>query len=600
MDKIQDLLRQIRKNPHKPDLHNNIGRLYQQEGDRAEAVKHFFTAARLFTSPGSPARNLNKAVAALKKMLRDFPENHDSYYLLAEIYTEMDNREAAMDVFRSLSDVYQKEGKLLMAVSVCDKITGSDPGNQQAWLKFAELNREAGMPFHAAQALNRAAHLSLKHGDTKEGYSLAVQALKLDAENVDARNFLKDLLGGDDSGALDTAELMKLASGLEKEGQPEQALAILSLLDRGPLSDKAAAMAGKIRQRAGRQEALEEPHPSEKRAPGKYAGMRVLVVDDEREILLLLEQILKGEGFTVLTAKDGERAYEIYQRERPSIVVTDAMLPKLHGFELCRRIKEESGSSVKVMILTAVYKKYKYKSRVQEEFHVDEYLDKPFQITEFLDAFYKIISDLPDSPPEPVMIEDKALASAKGVTILMVGDAEKDLANKIAHFCSRNGCQFNLRSDARMMIEQLESDVPDIILLTDGMRGMDPYVAAWLINNVMGIRSATLVLISMDKRFLEGDAGDFHHRVAAPIGPDTMDTIVRLHNSARERSVISSTEKGMAADERRIEAVLRSKVDHVLKSQFHLESNYTNRIKELEEELEALKGKLRESSTGGS
>ncbi|UCF29914.1 MAG: response regulator [bacterium] len=600
MDNIQELQRQIRKYPHRPDLHSTLGRLYQQRGDRTEAAKHFLAAARLFADPSSPARNLNKAVAALKKMLRDFPENHDSYYLLADIYTEMENKNAAMDVFRSLSEVYQKEGKLLMAVSVHDKITGSYPDDIGAWLKFAELNQQAGMPFHAAQALVRAARLSMKAGRPREASSLTTAALKLDAENMDARHFLKDLLRNGHDGDVDTGDLMDLASDLERMGQTRQALMILSLLENGSLSSQAAAVADGIRKRAGVEKVQGASYTAERPPQTKYAGMRVLIVDDEREILLLLEQILKGEGFTVLTARDGERALEIFQNERPAIVVTDAMLPKIHGFELCRRIKEEAGSTIRVMILTAVYKKYKYKTRVQEEFHVDEYLDKPFQIAEFLDAFYRMIVDLPESSPEVPRVEEEHLASAEGMSILVVAGEERDLINRVSHFCDRNGCFFEVGLNAREMIEQIERDVPDIILLADSMPGMDPFIAAWLTTKVLGVRSSTLILITRDRTLLEGDSGEFHHRVAAPIGPETMDTLVRLHRRARERSAIGPAEKGMTAAERRMEAVLRSKVDHVLKSQYHLETYYTKRIKELEEELETLKNRARETIPGGS
>jgi CheY-like chemotaxis protein/Tfp pilus assembly protein PilF len=600
MDRIQDLLKQIRRHPYRPDLHNSLGRLYQQQGDRPEAAKHFLAAARLFSDSGSPARNLNKAVATLKKLLRDFPNNHDSYYLLADIHTEMDNRDAAMDVFRLLSDVYRQEGKLLMAVSVYDKITGSEPDNLKAWLRFAELNEQAGMPFHAAQAFVRAANLCLGAGDPRESYSLSIKALRLDSDNSNARVFIQELLESNHAGAVDTDELMDFALGLQKQGLSEQSIAILSLLAKTSLSGQAADMIEKIRGRTGIIPVHKDPHPQKRHQPGKYAGMRVLVVDDEREILLLLEQILKGEGMNVLTARDGEKAYEIFQREQPPVVVTDAMLPKLHGFELCRRIKEDSDNAVKVMILTAVYKKYKYKSRVQEEFHVDEYLDKPFQIAEFLDVFYQMVDDLSEPLAELKPSKDKDLTSAEGFTILVVGEGERDLISHVSHFCDRNGCNFQIQPGARGMIEYLEKDVPDIILLSDRMTGMDPFVAAWLIKDIMGIRSATLVLMAGDRKLLEGEPGDFHHRVAVPIGQGTMDTIIRLHNSARERSVISATEKGMAAASRRMEAVLRSKVDHVLKSQHHIESYYTNRIKELEEEIENLKGPRQGKQTGGT
>ena len=102
MEQIKEFLKQLRKHPNRPDLHNSLGGLYQQKGDNGEASKHFLAAARLFSVPDSPHRNLNKAIAILRKMERDFPSHHDSYYLLAEILEEMDNHEEAKEVYCQL------------------------------------------------------------------------------------------------------------------------------------------------------------------------------------------------------------------------------------------------------------------------------------------------------------------------------------------------------------------------------------------------------------------------------------------------------------------------------------------------------------------
>jgi tetratricopeptide (TPR) repeat protein len=250
MNRIQDLLRQVRKTPNRPDLHSNLGRLYIQQGNRAEGLKHFLSAARLFSDRRSPTRNLNKAVVALKKMIRDFPENHDSYYLLAEVYAEMDNVRSAVETYGSLSDMYEKAGKLLMAVSVYDKITNIDPDNIETWVEFARLNREAGMPYHAAQANVRAASLLIQLNREAEAFDLSLKALELDPDNSNALNLLGELMKGEGRFKYDKALLLSLADDLDRDGQTKQALGILSSLGEATGDDSYVVRATELRERA--------------------------------------------------------------------------------------------------------------------------------------------------------------------------------------------------------------------------------------------------------------------------------------------------------------------------------------------------------------
>ncbi|NOY86395.1 MAG: response regulator [Deltaproteobacteria bacterium] len=600
MDRIQDLLRQIRKNPNRPDLHNSLGRLYLQKGDRVAASKHFLSSAKLFADRRSLSRNINKAVASLKKLIRDFPENHDSHYLLADLYLEMEDTESAVGVYRSLADIYQRDGKLLMAVSVYDKITNSDPENIDEWIKFADLNKEAGMPFHASHSYMRAASLSSGMGKSSEEYDLALRALKVDPENNAALESIGRLIKESHGKKYDMEELFSLSKELDRDGHSEQALTIISMLESASGEQRFAVMAAQMCERLGKGgKAGAEAAPHKKSFSGKYSGMKVLIVDDEREIILLLEQILKEEGFQVLTARDGRQGYDIFMSERPHLVVSDAMLPKLHGFELCRKIKEESGESTKVMILTAVYKKYKYKGKIEKEYGVDEYLDKPFQITEFLDTLYKMAEAVYDRPaPEKPAFDDGANL-AKGLFFLIAGD-DKDLLPEVAAFCDRQGCTFKVVQDAKSMISFLEETVPDILLLTDQLRDLAPPAASWLVEKVLGIQSTTRVHITESPSLHGWDSADFHHTVSEPVNSDTLNTIVRMHRNAQARIALKETEKKIRAEGRRMEALIRSKVERVLKSQYQLEHYYTGRIQKLEDELEAIKAGGKGKDTGGN
>ena len=599
MDQIKDLLNQLRKHPNRPDLHNSLGGFYQQKGDAVEATKHFLAAARLFSVPDSPHRNLNKAIAILRKMMRDFPSHHDSYYLLAEILEEMENHEEAVEVYSELSNIYRSEGKHLMAVSVFDKVISVDPEVQEKWIQFATLNRDAGMPFHAAQAFVQAASLGLKMKKGEPPVGLVIQALKLDSENTEAHELFKTLAGMGQTSPAHEGEIINLAEEVDRNGQYEHAIILLDLLKGTMLKEKAQEAADRIRRHSGIDEPDDIDGPLSRQAGGgKFAGTKVLVVDDEREILLLLEQILAGEGFKVFTASDGQEGLAVYMKERPPLVVTDAMMPKLHGFELCRRIKEESDNTAKVMILTAVYKKYKYKGKVQEEYHVDEYLDKPFQITEFLQIFNRMAENAMEAPKYlPTKVPEIEGLPAQQLSMLLVSESDADLSEKVTTFCQRNDIRLHVAKDSRQLVEALDREMPDIILLTDTLSGLESSVAAHLLKGFLDLRSTTMVLITKDKSRLEGVVEDFDHRVFSPIDKNVLDSIVQIHRSSPKAGMRRS-KQGLSHDEKRLDSIVRSKVSRILKSHNQLEEYYSTRVKELEEEAGHLRERLENRDKG--
>jgi len=109
-------------------------------------------------------------------------------------------------------------------------------------------------------------------------------------------------------------------------------------------------------------------------------GARVLVVDDDPLLVRLVRTHLEKAGYKVLTAADGDAALEIAANELPDLVVLDLMLPKLDGYEVCRRIREFS--MVPVVMLTA---RGEPVDRLRGfEMGADDYLSKPFVPAELL------------------------------------------------------------------------------------------------------------------------------------------------------------------------------------------------------------------------
>jgi DNA-binding response OmpR family regulator len=81
---------------------------------------------------------------------------------------------------------------------------------------------------------------------------------------------------------------------------------------------------------------------------------KILVADDEPNILISLEYLMKREGYEVLLARDGHEALELLRRERPQLVLLDVMMPKKTGFEVCQELRaDETLKDTKVLMLTA-------------------------------------------------------------------------------------------------------------------------------------------------------------------------------------------------------------------------------------------------------
>jgi DNA-binding response OmpR family regulator len=109
---------------------------------------------------------------------------------------------------------------------------------------------------------------------------------------------------------------------------------------------------------------------------------RVLVVDDEPNILLSLEFILEEEGFDVATATDGEEALEAARRFAPEIVLLDVAMPRRDGYEVCRLLKQAGATAPKVVMLTA--KGQPLERRKGLEVGADAYVSKPFHAEELV------------------------------------------------------------------------------------------------------------------------------------------------------------------------------------------------------------------------
>ena len=104
------------------------------------------------------------------------------------------------------------------------------------------------------------------------------------------------------------------------------------------------------------------------------SGGKILVVDDDPNVVELVRLYLERDGYEVLTANDGATGLEMAIEEQPSLIVLDLMLPRMDGMEVCRALREES--SVPVIMLTAMVEEDDRLAGL--DLGADDYVTKPF------------------------------------------------------------------------------------------------------------------------------------------------------------------------------------------------------------------------------
>ncbi len=114
------------------------------------------------------------------------------------------------------------------------------------------------------------------------------------------------------------------------------------------------------------------------------AAKRILIVDDEPNIALSLEFLMRKAGFEVTVARDGREALAALDREVPDLVLLDVMIPEVDGFELCQRIRSRDAfNRTKIVMLTA---RGRESERLRGlEMGADAYVTKPFSTRELVE-----------------------------------------------------------------------------------------------------------------------------------------------------------------------------------------------------------------------
>lgn len=167
-------------------------------------------------------------------------------------------------------------------------------------------------------------------------------------------------------------------------------------------------------------------------APAGGSGKKVLVVDDEDDIRKLVKRLLTEKGHQVIEADRGLVALRLVKEQTPDLILLDAMLPELHGFDIAKRIKgSDKYGSIPILMMSAVYRGWRIAEDLKANYGIEDYIEKPFRIAEMLAKVTRLLerqvgSEAASDPEE--INRNAAKYLEDGITAYKAGDVEGAIA----------------------------------------------------------------------------------------------------------------------------------------------------------------------------
>ncbi len=120
-----------------------------------------------------------------------------------------------------------------------------------------------------------------------------------------------------------------------------------------------------------------------------YDGKKILIVDDDPDILTAIKTTLSDSGATILTASDGARAVQTSDAESPDLVILDIMLPQKSGFLVLEKLRQNAPANGRPFVIMITGNQGKRHRQYAEALGVNEYLNKPFSMDQLVELVEK-------------------------------------------------------------------------------------------------------------------------------------------------------------------------------------------------------------------
>jgi len=165
-------------------------------------------------------------------------------------------------------------------------------------------------------------------------------------------------------------------------------------------------------------------------APVDSNAKTILIVDDEAEIRKMLSRLLSSKGHRVLEAERGHQALRMVKEHAPDLIVLDAMLPEVHGFEIARRIKgSRRYGHIPIIMVSAVYRGWRYAEDLKQSCGVDHFIEKPFRIADVVQIVEECLSPGTGKPERPDVSGEAEEALNAGVAAYKAGRLDEAISH---------------------------------------------------------------------------------------------------------------------------------------------------------------------------
>ncbi len=159
------------------------------------------------------------------------------------------------------------------------------------------------------------------------------------------------------------------------------------------------------------------------------AKEKILIIEDEKDIVKMLDYNLKKEGFRVSSANNGEDGLDMVRKEYPDIILLDLMLPGMDGLEVCKAVKNETKTAlIPIIMITA--KAQEADKIVGLELGADDYVTKPFSPRELIARIKAVLRRLKEKDKLPEALRIGSLAIDFSKVMVLVKDKSIELTSK--------------------------------------------------------------------------------------------------------------------------------------------------------------------------
>lgn len=154
---------------------------------------------------------------------------------------------------------------------------------------------------------------------------------------------------------------------------------------------------------------------------------KILIVDDEDDIRKLLNRVLSSKGFQVVEASKGLEALQKVRDEMPDVMLLDAMLPEVHGFDICRRIKNSKRyGHIPIIMVSAIYRGWRVAEDLKRSYGVDAFLEKPFKVSDVIQHVERaLMGRTSEVPPDESITDEASKALEEGMEAYRAGDIDR-------------------------------------------------------------------------------------------------------------------------------------------------------------------------------